>query len=66
MIIAYVMNRTDDYNFRRATLDDHALLHYWQSKPHVREWWEADEMDLLNTRVVRWIVSYFDRPFAFI
>ncbi|NKB16303.1 MAG: acetyltransferase, partial [Sphingomonadales bacterium] len=57
------------YSFRRATLDDLDLLIEWQSKPHVREWWDSDEPydeeELADPRVARWIVSFFGRPFAF-
>ncbi|HQU67776.1 MAG TPA: GNAT family N-acetyltransferase [Albidovulum sp.] len=63
------MTSTDQYSFRRATLDDLDLLMGWQSKPHVREWWDRDEPydkeDLADPRVARWIVSYIGRPFAF-
>ncbi|WP_029061085.1 GNAT family N-acetyltransferase [Labrenzia sp. DG1229] len=57
------------YSFRRATLDDLALLEAWQSTPHVLEWWSSDEpydeADLADPRVARWIVSTSERPFAF-
>jgi aminoglycoside 6'-N-acetyltransferase len=63
------MMTTNQYSFRRATLDDLDLLMEWQSKPHVREWWDADEPydeeELADLRVARWIVSSFGRPFAF-
>jgi len=59
----------NQYSFRRATLDDLDLLIEWQSKPHVREWWDSDEPydeeELADPRVARWIVSSFGRPFAF-
>jgi len=57
------------YTFRRATLDDLALLNAWQLRSHVREWWGSaapyGEADLSDPRVVRWIVSIAERPFAF-
>lgn len=57
------------YEFRAATLDDLPLITEWQSRPHVREWWDADEPydleDLGDARVSRWIVSLGQRPFAF-
>jgi aminoglycoside 6'-N-acetyltransferase len=60
---------SDQYSFRKATLDDLDLLREWQSKPHVRQWWGSDEPfdeeDLVDPRVARWIVSSFGRPFAF-
>ncbi|WP_025662108.1 GNAT family N-acetyltransferase [Rhizobium sp. IBUN] len=63
------MTAANQYSFRKATLDDLPLLRAWQSNPHVREWWDADEpydaTDLADPRVARWIVSIADRPFAF-
>ncbi len=63
------MTAIDSYGFRKATLDDLALLKGWQSNPHVLEWWDADapydETDLADPRVTRWIVSSSERPFAF-
>lgn len=63
------MIATSHYSFRKATLDDLDLLKAWQSNPHVREWWGADEpydeADLADPRVARWIVSQAGRPFAF-
>ncbi len=50
-------------------MDDLPLLTKWQTKPHVRRWWESDApydaKDLADPRVARWIVSLDDRPFAF-
>lgn len=64
------MTRSDHYGFRRATLDDLDMMAAWQSQPHVREWWDSDEpygvAELADPRVARWIVSYAERPFAFI
>jgi aminoglycoside 6'-N-acetyltransferase len=63
------MMAANQYAFRRATPDDRDLLVEWQSRPHVRDWWEADEPcqveDLADLRVAQWIVSSFGRPFAF-
>lgn len=63
------MMTTIQYSFRRATLDDLDVLMEWQSKPHVRVWWDSDEPydeeELADPRVARWIVSTFGRPFAF-
>jgi aminoglycoside 6'-N-acetyltransferase len=63
------MTSSRNYNFRRATLDDLALLKTWQLNPHVREWWDADEpyteADLADPRVARWIVSFGTRSIAF-
>ena len=64
------MTASVQHSFRRATLDDLALLRRWQSQPHVCEWWDSDEQydaaELADPRVVRWIVSHAGRPFAFI
>lgn len=63
------MMTTNQYSFRKATLDDLDLLMEWQSKPHVREWWDSDEPydeeELADPRVARWIISTFGVPFAF-
>ncbi|MBV0912476.1 GNAT family N-acetyltransferase [Anianabacter salinae] len=63
------MTATRNYRFRRANVDDLALLRVWQLNPHVREWWGADEpyteADLADPRVAPWIVSFGRRPFAF-
>ena len=63
------MVATGNYVFRKATLDDLALLKAWQLNPHVLEWWDADEpygeSDLADPRVTRCIVSIGGRPFAF-
>jgi aminoglycoside 6'-N-acetyltransferase len=63
------MMTTDQYSFRKVTVDDLDLLRKWISNPHVREWWDSDEpydeKELADPRVSRWIVSAFGRPFAF-
>ncbi|WP_299737535.1 GNAT family N-acetyltransferase [uncultured Roseobacter sp.] len=63
------MFATNQYSFRKAALDDLALLTAWQSNPHVRAWWDSDEpyneANLADPRVARWIVSIAERPFAF-
>ncbi len=45
------------------------MLEVWQSRPHVREWWDREEpyseADLADLRVARWIVSIDSHPFAF-
>lgn len=50
-------------------MDHLDLLIQWQSQPHVRKWWGSDEPydeeELTDPRVARWIVSHFERPFAF-
>ena len=57
------------YSFRKVTSGDLSLLRVWQSKPHVKKWWDAngsyDAPALADRRVARWIVSYERRPFAF-
>ncbi|WP_339763163.1 GNAT family N-acetyltransferase [uncultured Hoeflea sp.] len=63
------MMAANKYRFRKLTMDDRDLLLAWQSKQHVREWWDSaksyTEADLADPRVARWIVSIVDRPFAF-
>ena len=63
------MKTTNQYSFRRVTLEDLALLEAWQSRAHVREWWDSDEPYgaevLADPKVIRWIVSHAERPFAF-
>lgn len=63
------MGMTAVYDFRRATLDDAGLLAAWQSRPHVRQWWETQEPfegeDVDDPRVARWIVSTQGVPFAY-
>ena len=50
-------------------MHDVDLLVEWQSRPHIRAWWDtADPYDaakLSDPRVARWIVSTANRPFAF-
>ena len=57
------------YDFRQATMDDLDLLVQWQSRPHVRKWWDSDapydQEELSDPRVSRWIVSANRHPFAF-
>ncbi|TPW32281.1 acetyltransferase [Martelella alba] len=57
------------YGFRRATMDDLALIMAWRSRPHVRKWWDLgkpySEEEMADPRVARWIVSTNERPFAF-
>ncbi|WFU01822.1 GNAT family N-acetyltransferase [Rhizobium sp. CB3171] len=64
------MFATNPYEFRRATLDDLALLKAWRSSPHVLEWWGSGEpygeAELVDPRVARWIISINERPFAFL
>lgn len=63
------MTGTESYGFHKATLADLALLKAWQSAPHVRDWWDADEpyndADLADPRITRWLVSHGGRRFAF-
>lgn len=57
------------YGFRPATMDDLGLLAGWQRAPHVSLWWgddiPFDEEKLADPRVSRWIVSFGERPFAY-
>jgi len=52
------------YSFRRMTLEDLAMIHRWLETPAVREWW-IDADDLAEPDVAMWVVSFNDRPFAF-
>lgn len=58
------------YRFRRVSGADVALLSLWQQMPHVRAWWGDDEpaedLDLNDPRVARWVVSLDDRPLGYI
>lgn len=59
---------TNRYTFRNVTTADLDLLHEWQSRPHVSEWWDSEprtEEDLKDPRVRRWMVSIADHPFAY-
>lgn len=64
------MFATNPYEFRRATLDDLALLKAWRANPHVLEWWGSGEpygeAELADPRVACWIISIDERPFAFL
>jgi aminoglycoside 6'-N-acetyltransferase len=62
-----------DYNFRRVTRDDLAMLRRWLETPEVRRWWgdpDAEEAllasDIDDPRMTMWIVSHAGRPFAYI
>jgi len=48
---------------------DFDLLVEWQSRPHVRKWWDTaepfSEQKPEDPRVSRWIVSTAGRPFAY-
>lgn len=63
------MKPARQYTFRKATIHDLDLLSEWQSRPHVRKWWDSDEPydaeEIADPRVKRWIVSFDNRPFAF-
>lgn len=63
------MSVTNRYTFRMVTTADFDLLLEWQSRPHVREWWDTvepfSEQKLEDPRVTRWIVSTEGRLFAY-
>ncbi len=63
------MKRADQYNFRSATSADLDQLLDWQSRPHVREWWDSkepgDSNDFNDSRVARWVVEANGHPFAY-
>nr|WP_299688564.1 GNAT family N-acetyltransferase [uncultured Tateyamaria sp.] len=50
-------------------MGDLPMLLAWQMQPHVREWWDLDEPydqeGLNDPRVSRFVVSFEERPFAF-
>lgn len=63
------MKTARKYEFRQITMDDLDLLMEWQARPHVREWWGSgepyDQEKISDPRVLRWIISTDERPFAF-
>ncbi|MBP1850125.1 GNAT family N-acetyltransferase [Rhizobium halophytocola] len=64
------MSASSRYKFQRVTPADFGRLAAWQSRPHVRAWWDAAEpfsaQKLQDLRVSRWIVSIAERPFAYL
>lgn len=60
------------YQFRPMTAGDLPLVRDWLSVPHVAEWWhDADDFefvsgDLDHHDMSQFIVSYADRPFAYL
>ena len=64
------MSASERYTFREVTPADLPLLAEWQSRPHVRKWWDTAEpftaQKLKDTRVKRWIVETTQRPFAYL
>lgn len=63
------MSASRKYRFQRATAADLDLLLEWQTRPHVREWWDEIEpssaQDFTDPRVARWIVSIDGHRFAY-
>lgn len=63
------MTETRKYTFHKATPADLALLLEWQSRPHVRAWWDGpepdNERDFEDPRVTRWIVKTGGRPIGY-
>ncbi len=62
-----------DYGFRPMIEADLPMARRWLETPEVQRWWgDADgqvsllEEDLDDPRMTMWIVSYRDRPFAYI
>jgi aminoglycoside 6'-N-acetyltransferase len=62
-----------DYGFRPMTADDLGLARRWLETPEVQRWWgDPDEQasllaeDLDDPRMAMWIVSYRERPFAYV
>ncbi|WP_299506995.1 GNAT family N-acetyltransferase [uncultured Roseobacter sp.] len=64
------MRSADHYTFRSATAADLDQLLDWQSRPHVRESWDAtapsDAKDFDDSRVARWVVGAGGQPFAYV
>ena len=61
------------YGFRRMTRDDFPMARAWLQTPEVRRWWtdadgevSLDEDDLDEPNLRMWIVSFDDRPFAYL
>ena len=63
------MKAASQYIFRKANMEDLALLTRWQLQPHVQLWWgddePYDEEEINDRRVARWIVETDGIPFAF-
>ena len=63
------MAAAPQYSFKLAAAADLGRLLEWQSRPHVREWWDDIEPgfieDFQDPRVTRWIVALDGRPFAY-
>ncbi len=64
------MTPSSRYVYRKVGLGDLDLLAAWRARPHVCEWWGADdgytEEEIGDPRASRWIVETGGRPFAFI
>ncbi|HTU57683.1 MAG TPA: GNAT family N-acetyltransferase [Polyangiales bacterium] len=58
-----------DIRFRRVEVVDLPLLNEWVTRPHVAEWWDAEDTyepsDLADPQALLWIVSHGTRDFAF-
>ena len=67
--LVVTLKEAGPYHFRRATMNDLDLLMTWQFHNHVSTWWDSDEPfdleELSDPKVSRWIVSFEDRPFAY-
>ncbi|KIC45816.1 aminoglycoside adenylyltransferase [Ruegeria sp. ANG-S4] len=63
------MTDSHRYSFKKVSSADLEILADWQSRPHVREWWDSNEpstdIELADQRVERWIVSIEGRAFAY-
>jgi aminoglycoside 6'-N-acetyltransferase len=66
-------NDPKSYTFRSASPEDLPRLRAWLRTPEVVRWWgdpveqlELLEGDLSDPRMVMWIVSFEDRPFAYV
>jgi aminoglycoside 6'-N-acetyltransferase len=55
------------YSFRPMAAADLALVRHWHGAPHVREWWDDDELTLASEdepAMEQYIVACNGRPFA--
>ena len=60
-------SKASPYHFRPIGKGDLALLARWRAAPHVVEWWGVADgpEELAEDGVVKWIVEFDGRPFAF-
>jgi aminoglycoside 6'-N-acetyltransferase len=62
-------NAQATYQFRPMTAHDLTMVRAWQAAPHVREWWDDDELTLASEdepAMNQYIVAIDERPFAYL